>query len=232
MDSLSVIQAIQAIGRPIFTTREIALLVRGSLSSTSHVLSRLERRGLVRSVTRGVWCTPDDPKFSPFLLVPFLSGGHQAYVSFYSALNLHGLMEQIPQSVDVATTGHTHVTTTPVGTYSFHRLHPNFFAGFDWYRGGREFLIATPEKALIDTLYLSSRRGKRFRFFPELQFGRGFSLQEAQKWAARIPYPRIRKYVQEHLKSLWRTQRMTSERNRVRRANRKRSSYSSLRGRV
>ncbi len=186
----------------MFTTREIALLAGGSLSAVSHSLKRMERQGIVRGVLRGLWCDPSDPRFSPFLLVPFLAGGHQAYVSFLSALNLHGMIEQIPHSVFCATTGHTQLKRTPVGTFSFHRIHPNFFAGFDWYRGGREFLIAAPDKALVDSLYLSSRRGKQFGFFPEIEFGRKFRSFEAQRWAKQIPDPRIRKYVQERLNAL------------------------------
>src|SRR5207302_1360359 len=195
-------KVIRAVGRAVFTTREIALLAGGSLSAVSQSLKRMERQEIVRAVVRGLWCDPADPRFTPFLLVPFLAGGHQAYVSFLSALNLHGMIEQIPHIVFCATTGHTRLRRTPVGTFSFHRIHPNFFAGFDWYRGGREFLIATPEKALVDSLYVSSRRGKQFGFFPEIEFGRGFRFDTAEDWARRIPYARIRKYVQAQLKSL------------------------------
>lgn len=202
MSRLSITKAIQTIGRPVFTSREIALVTEGSLSSVSHSLERMARQGIIRKVARGLWCAPSDPRFTPFLLVPFLAGSHQAYVSFLSALNLHGMIEQIPHSTFCATTGHTRLRTTPVGTFSFHRIHPNFFAGFDWYRGGREFLIATPEKALVDSLYLSSRRGRQFRFFPEIEFGGGFRFRTAEDWARRIPYARIRKYVQAQLKSL------------------------------
>jgi hypothetical protein len=202
----------------VFTTREIALLAGGSLSAVSHSLKRMERQGIVRGVLRGLWCDPSDPRFTPFLLVPFLAGGHQAYVSFLSALNLHGMIEQIPHSVFCATTGHTRLKRTPVGTFSFHRIHPNFFAGFDWYRGGREFLIATPEKALVDSLYLSSRRGKQFRFFPEIEFGREFRFREVQRWAKQIPDPRIRKYVQERLQALMPQDRSRKSRQKVRHA--------------
>ncbi len=216
MSRLPISKTIRAVGRPVFTTREIALLAGGSLSAVSHSLKRMERQGIVRGVVRGLWCDPSDPRFTPFLLVPFLAGGHQAYVSFLSALNLHGMIEQIPHSVFCATTGHTRLRRTPIGAFSFHRINPNFFAGFDWYRGGREFLIATPEKALVDSLYLSSRRGKQFGFFPEIEFGKEFRCHEAQRWAEQIPDPRIRKYVQERLKSLRQRNRSRKPRHKVR----------------
>ncbi len=199
---ISVPQAIQTIGRPVFTTREIAAVRGGSVSAASQALGRMERQGLLAGPARGIWCVPTDPRFTPLALVHYLAGARQAYVSFFSALHLHGLIEQIPQVVYAATTGHGRIRRTPVGTYSFHRIHPRFFAGFDWYRGRGEFLIASPEKALVDCLYLSSRKGKRFAHFPEIHFGRRFSFRRAAEWVERIPYRNIREYASARLETL------------------------------
>jgi predicted transcriptional regulator of viral defense system len=200
--TLTVAQAIQAIGRPVFTTREIAGLRRASLSATSQTLGRMEGQGLLARPARGLWCVPADPRFSQFSLVPFLAGSHRAYVSFLSALHLHGRIEQIPQIVYAATTGHTRTVETGQGAFSFHRIQPELFAGFDWYGTGQDFLIASAEKALVDCLYLSSRKGRQFRYFPEIDLGEGFLLEKAEEWARLIPYGRIRKHVEERLASL------------------------------
>jgi predicted transcriptional regulator of viral defense system len=199
---MSVHRAIQAADRPVFTTREIATLAETSLSSASQTLSRLQKDGLVTRAARGIWCRTADPRFTPFLLVAYLSGGHRAYVSFFSALHLHGLIGQIPQVIYAATTAHTRRRRTPLGTFSYHRIHPAFFSGFGWYRGGRSFLIAAPEKALIDCLYLSSRKGRRFGRFPEIELGPKFSRRRAREWAKKIPYEKIRCHVQEKLSTL------------------------------
>jgi predicted transcriptional regulator of viral defense system len=203
MSRVSAAQAIRAIENPVFTTRQIAALREGSLSATSQALAGMAKRGLVKKVTRGLWCIPDDPRFSPYALVPWLSGGHRAYVSMISALHLHGLIEQIPQIVFAATTGHTRVRKTTLGSYSYHRIHPDFFAGFDWYGGRQDFLVATPEKALVDSLYLSSRKGKRFRFFPEIDLGGRFNFKRAYEWAELIEHdPWTREYVFRKLEVL------------------------------
>jgi len=163
----------------------------------------MEQRGLVKRVARGVWCIPDDPRFSLYSLVPLLAGGHRAYVSLISALHLHGLIEQIPEIVFAVTTGHTRVKRTSLGTYSYHQIHPHFFAGFDWYGKRQDFLVATPEKALVDSLYLSSRKGRRFSFFPEIDLGAGFSFKRAVEWAERIAHdPWTREYVLRQLEVL------------------------------
>jgi predicted transcriptional regulator of viral defense system len=199
---LSVAQAVAAIGRPVFTSREVAALRGSSVSATSQALSRLERQGLLVGPARGLWCVPNDSRFTRFALVPFLAGSHQAYVSLLSALHLHGVIEQIPQTVYATTTGHTHVAKTPVGTFSFHRIDPRFFTGFDWYRKGGEFLIAGVEKALVDCLYLSSKRGRLFRFFPEMDLSAPFSFRRAAEWIRRIPDERIQAYALGRLHSL------------------------------
>lgn len=187
-------RAIQTIGRPVFTTREIASISGTSLSSTSQTLKRMAEQGLVEGASRGLWCVPADPRFTPFALVSFLAGRHRAYVSFFSALHLLGLTHQIPRVIYAATTAHTRVTRTGLATYSFHRIHPAFFTGFDWHASGL-FLIATQEKAVVDCLYLSGRKGKRFGFLPELELPRSFSFRRARTWAHRIKEPRLRAHV-------------------------------------
>jgi len=208
--SISVERAIQVVGRPVFRTREIAALRATSVGAASQSLGRLESQGVLARVTRGIWCVPSDPRFSQFLLVSYLSGLHRAYVSFFSALHLHGMIEQIPQIVYAATTAHPHVETTPLGTYSFHQVDPRFFAGFDWYRDSESFLIASREKALVDCLYLSTRKGRRFGRFPELEFDRQFSILRARRWTRLIPDGRIRRIVSEKLEAVWHRQRQVA----------------------
>ncbi len=193
------LKAIRDLKRPVFTTREIAILAGTSMSSASQSLGRLANKGLVVRARQGLWCDPDAKQFTPFSLVPYLSGEHQAYVSFVSALYLHGIIEQIPVVIYASTTGHSRRITTPIGTYSFHQIAPTFFDGFDWYGNDSTFLCATKEKALVDCLYLSFRKNKRFGNFPELRFPRNFSTKRARNWLRRIDDPRLRTLVSERL---------------------------------
>lgn len=199
---LNTSEAVRAVESPVFTTRQIALIRGASLSATSQALGRMERRGQIRRVVRGIWYLPDDPRFSAYMLVPMLAGAHRAYVSLISALHLHGLIAQIPEDIFAVTTGPTREKQTAVGIYSFHKVVPRFFVGFDWYRGRQGFLIASPEKALVDALYLSSRKGKRFRYFPELDLGDEFSFEDAITWAEKIRHEWTRKYVLRQLEDL------------------------------
>jgi predicted transcriptional regulator of viral defense system len=195
----SILTFTKRLNRPVFTTREAAMLSGSSLSNASKMLKTLEDRGLVLKVTRGIWAETGNEKLSPYSVIPLLLPKNRAYVSFISALHLHGIIEQIPQEITLASTVHTKKIHTKIGTFSIHSISPLFFDGFDWYKKEGSFLIAEPEKALIDSIYLSTRKKKQFGYFPELYFSKSFSFTKASKWVDKIPEKRIRSSVEKKL---------------------------------
>jgi predicted transcriptional regulator of viral defense system len=198
----SLLRLMRTLGRPVFTTRELAALSGTSFSATTQQLAGLARQGLLVKVRRGLWADPADDRLSVFAAVPFLVPGRRIYVSFLSALHLYGIIEQIPQVVTLASTGHSKIVRTALGVYRIHRIAPAFFAGFDWSRPGRAYLIASPEKALVDSLYLSAHKARSYRHFPEIHFSPGFSFRRAAAWARKIPSKRVRLRVLKDLERL------------------------------
>lgn len=193
---------IKKLNRPVFTTYELAAFSGKSLSTTTQALNFLERQGLILKVYRGIWAEAASQQLSPYTVIPFLFPKHRAYVSFISALHLYGIIEQIPQEITLASTVHTKVIHTKIGTFSVHCVTAKFFDGFNWYKKTGRFLIAEPEKALIDCLYLSACKKKQFGHFPELHFPKSFSFKKAKEWVKSIPDVKIRLYVQKKLDKL------------------------------
>jgi len=155
---------------PIFTTREFALLCGRRPDAASRSLTRLANAGSIVRVTRGVWAQPAHPYFNPLAAVSHLLGGERGYVSFLTAMHLHGMLSQIPSAIQIATTGHTRGLRSPIGHYQFIQLKPAMMTdGIELQPGNATFPIATPEKALLDTLYVATRRGRRFARLPELE---------------------------------------------------------------
>ena len=190
---------IKKLHRSVFTTYELSTLSGKSLSNITQSLNFLQKQGLIFKVYRGIWVESNSENVSPYNIIPFLFPKHRAYVSFISALHLYGMIEQIPQVITIASTIHTKTIRTKIGIFSVHQISPLFFNGFNWYKGIGSFLIAEPEKALVDSLYLSARKKKQFGCFPELQFPKSFSFKKAKFWAKKIPESKISSYVQKKM---------------------------------
>ena len=192
---------IKQLKRPIFTTHELVSLSGKSSSAVTQALNYLVKQGLLIKVYRGVWVEVDQ-KISPYSVAPFLKPKSRVYVSFLSALHLYGIVEQIPQVITLASTAHSASLRTALGVFHLHRITPDFFAGFDWYRGEGNFLIAEPEKALVDCLYLSAHKKRQYGFFPELRLKRTLNFTKVNDWVKRIPSPRIRLAVKKKLEGI------------------------------
>lgn len=201
MKNKTLLYFIKKLKKPIFTTYELTVISGKSQSSVVQSLKFLEREGVVVKIYRGIWAEKDIT-ISAYEVIPYLFQKHRVYVSFISALHLYGIIEQIPQVITLASTQHTRQIKTKLATFQVHRIEPSFFCGFSWYKDKGSFLIAEPEKALVDCLYLSSRKKNQFRFFPELYFPKTFNFKKAFDWAKKIKEPKIAKYVEEKLKEI------------------------------
>lgn len=181
----------------VFTTRDYATAQGTSMSSASRRLDSLAERKALTRVTKGVWANTSHPHFHPLACVPYLLGKEHGYVSFLSALHLHGVLSQIPRSQQVATTGRPRVLESPVGRFEFLRIKPELMSdGIDWSDTHQPYLMASAEKALLDTLYIATRKSRRFASLPELDLDRPFRRREFERLLKQLPYPaRIRSAI-------------------------------------
>lgn len=154
---------------PVFTTKEFSFFLKVRMDSAARTLTNFEKKKIIKKVTRGIWANDQHPHFSRYGLVPYLLGTEQGYVSFLSALHRHGVISQIPQKIFVATTGHSRRLRCSFGEFEFIQIHPRYMQiGIDWFSTTTHYGLATAEKALLDSIYLSTRKGHRFSHFPEL----------------------------------------------------------------
>jgi predicted transcriptional regulator of viral defense system len=119
-------------------------------------LVRWEKKGLLVKLRNSHYSFPEflgEKSFSLFIANRIY---RPSYVSLHTALSFYGL---IPESVVQITSVSTLKTATfqnPFGTYSYQTVQPRFMFGFETrpLPGGRSLLLARPEKALFDLLYL------------------------------------------------------------------------------
>lgn len=184
---LIAIEYVKMLNRPVFTTREISDLSGKSTSNVTQSLNYLARHNVVKKLCQGTWAEVTNKLLNPYMLISHLFKSGRVYVSFLSALHLHGIIEQIPQTITLASTAHTKKIKTVVGVFVVHQITPAFFFGFDWYKGTGNFLIAEPEKALADCLYLYTKKKKQYGHFPELNIDKPFRIQKVKEWIEKIP---------------------------------------------
>ena len=145
-------------------------------------LGRAVKKGFIHRLSRGYYINtflkgwPLVEEVGCFLRTP-------AYVSGEWALHKHGLLLQVPQTCTVITlqssVGQSRSLEYQGMTLEFSRIAPILFFGFT---RQERYDIATPEKALLDLLYL---RGQ-IPFRDELELG-DLDLEKLQQFSQKFP---------------------------------------------
>lgn len=196
IDALATLGAMPA---PVFDTGDAAVRLGVDNALASTILARLAAAKHLVRLRRGVWAFRD--RVDLLALPEYLTSPMPSYVSLQSALYRHGMIDQVPAVTYAVSLARTRRFTTPLGTVSIHHVAAGFFFGFDNV-GNSDGRLATPEKALIDFLYLAPARSQLFRALPELELPARFSPRRARSIVARIGSTRRRTMVSRALEGI------------------------------
>lgn len=119
-------------------------------------LGRWVRQGLIVKLRNGYYTFPENlskPNFNFFLANRIY---RPSYISLHAALSFYGL---IPESIFQITSVSPLKTISfqnPAGTFSYKSIKPSLMFGFDSlpFMVDKIILLAKPEKAILDLLYL------------------------------------------------------------------------------
>lgn len=170
---------VEAFGdRPFFESREIVALFDEPPLQVQARLSRWVKRGWLIQLRRGKYLLAngyrrEEP--SVYFISNYLY--RPSYVSLYSALEFHGLIPEAVEVVQAVTTRHGKEWSTFLGRFRYDSLKRERFWGYRDYSSTAEttgfkqkkFLLALPEKAMIDLFYLYEGEWTRERI-GELRF--------------------------------------------------------------
>lgn len=131
--------------RPLFTVNDIARLLRKNEAYVKVAAYRLKKRGLIRSVERGKYTVHDDPVlFASYIATP-------SYISFWTALRMHNMTEQMPSDVMIAVRKSKNEIAFSGRRITFTKT--GHFWGYSKMRYmGFDIFVAEKEKAIIDCL--------------------------------------------------------------------------------
>jgi len=140
---------------PIF---ESSILLAGDVDpKLSRIqLSRWIKAGKIYQLRRGLYSIA--PLYQRQQPHPFLVANHlqkASYVSLQSALSFYGLIPEVVNITTSVSTGRPERLDTPLGTFEFRHIKTELLFGYRMTElGEQSALIATPEKALLDLIYL------------------------------------------------------------------------------
>lgn len=177
---------------PVFET---GLLLAGPRDADNirRQLSRWVRGGKVQQMRRGLYALA--PPWQrrvphPFLLANRLAPG--SYVSGPAALTFAHVIPEYAPEVTSATSGRPHIRRLPSGRFSFRHLKADRFFGYRLLDlgGDQRAFVATPEKALLDSVYLQPG-GDHREFLRELRLDfDALDLDALDRAAARFGAPK------------------------------------------
>ncbi len=187
MSALDAYTRLEALGG-LVTTGEAAAALRASVSSASRTLRTLEEHGRAMRIRSGLWHIGNG-RPAPTAIVRDVCRPHPAYVSFLTALNLAGAIDQHPRVISVASLDRARTIETSLGTYAIHHLPPALFDGWEETPRGP---IAIPAKAIFDLCYVTAAHTGREPRLPELDLVRPISIVTFDAWLERIASRRVR----------------------------------------
>lgn len=139
---------------PVVTFNQIKLVFSEPAAALRTQLTRWVARGKLNRLKRGVYWFPNRP-IDELAVCPFLY--EPSYISLETALQVHGLIPDIPAMVTSVTPVTPNRFETILGAYAFYRLAIRLFFGFNFVtdaKSGLPYRLADPEKALLDWIYL------------------------------------------------------------------------------
>ena len=180
-------------------TADVAAALQVTTSAATKLLRRLAAAQLIVRLRSGLWLLARSAA-NAYSLAEAVTAPMPSYVSLQTALYLHGMIEQVPSVIYLASLARTQKIATSVGVFSVHHIAPELFDGFETHADGTK--LATPEKALFDVAYLSGGRSRLFAHLPELELPARFRRGQLRDWTQRITALRKRSMVETRLRTL------------------------------
>ena len=189
----------------LFRTGQI-LSGQRSPADVRRQLDRWVKSGRVVKLRRGVYVLREP--YANAAVHPFAAANalkKASYISLQSALSHYGMIpEYVPVTTSV-TTGRPEELATPIGRFQFQHVSTRLFFGFTEVEASRDqqALLASPQKALIDLLYLTPH-SDRAEYLHELRIARPerFDLDDLHAAVERSGSAKVERAVRRIL-ALW-----------------------------
>ncbi|MDE1868658.1 MAG: hypothetical protein KGH60_01695 [Candidatus Micrarchaeota archaeon] len=139
--------------RAVYSVQQLSNLTGRSKAVSTVYLSRLVKKGLAAKVMKGTISFVDDDFVIATQLV------EPSYISLNSALLFHGVIQQVPKTIECVTSRNS-LRHKGIGAV-YHKIPKGLFFGYKRHsKAGSYVFVAEPEKAVIDGIYLNVYQDK------------------------------------------------------------------------
>lgn len=171
------IDLIKNIKEPIFSLQNLKM---AGLKVYPYQLSAWAKKGYIIKLKNGVYAMAEKRAdlMSEYIAFNLYQPG---YISLEWALAKYGLIPEMVYNCTLITTKTARSFKNKFGTFIFKRIRRELFFGYNKInKNGQVYLIAEPEKALFDYIYLNSQRIKDRGDISGLRFN-PFALKDLNK---------------------------------------------------
>ncbi len=147
---INFLNKLKRIGKSWYTIPDLLKITGLSHNSLYVQLSRYVKMKIIIRLTPGIYILPEQYRNIEIIANAIYM---PSYLSFETALSRHGILSQIPYSMTFATTCKTSTKKLGETEVEYRHIQPVLFFG---YEKTDSLFIATPEKALMDTIYFIS----------------------------------------------------------------------------
>ncbi len=169
---------------PVFSSKELKVIFLNEKNILVQIAFWV-KRGYIRKIKKGLYVlTSAVNKIDSVVLASKIY--NPSYLSLEYVLNYYGIIPDIPGTYTSVTTRKTESFKNEFGNYSYQKIKEGLFIGYRVVKKDNlSYNIATPEKALMDYLYLNKNKFVAdFDFWRELRIDEDFKFnrEEIEKY--------------------------------------------------
>ncbi|GBU25536.1 hypothetical protein R83H12_02186 [Fibrobacteria bacterium R8-3-H12] len=117
---------------------------------------RWEKQGLLIKLRNGYWAFADIARTQGFAIYAAGKIYKPSYISLGTALAFHKIIPKAANDIESVSSLKTSTFENSLGTFSYKKIKPSLMFGYNAMgKNGFAFFMASPEKAILDLLYLS-----------------------------------------------------------------------------
>ena len=161
MTGIEALKKLEKLKKDYYSVKDLERIIGIPVDNLRKQLTRWVEKGILIRIAKGIYA-PYGTEINVLKIANQMY--YPSYLSFESVLSKYGILSQVPYTLTFATPKKTKKMILNEVEVEFTKLSDKYFFGYTFENG---INIASPEKALIDCLYLVSK-GKRVLNIDEL----------------------------------------------------------------